>query len=325
MTRHVRFMCAALCLLVVLNTSSYAWNAVGHMAVAFSAYQQLTPRTKARVDALLALNPDRPNWLRLIPRGTSPADRKMMIFMIAATWPDRIKSDPTFTDDTCPDPKKKPCTPDRPDGKRSNTQNIGYSDHFKHKYWHFVDTPFSQDGTALEPIPNPNAQTQIDAFRAALASNRPNALKSYDLCWIEHLVGDVHQPLHATARFSSGLPHGDAGGNSVKLCSLPCKDNLHGFWDDLLGTGNQPAAAITAGRNLPTPEPGKASDLTTADWIKESFDAAKRDVYMSPSIGAGAGPFTLTAKYKTDAKKLAQERVALAGARLAKILNEELK
>jgi hypothetical protein len=38
-----------------------------------------------------------------------------------------------------------------------------------------------------------------------------------------------------------------------------------------------------------------------------------------------AGPFTLTKTYKTAARKLAEKRIALAGARLAKILNEELK
>jgi hypothetical protein len=40
----------------------------------------------------------------------------------------------------------------------------------------------------------------------------------------------------------------------------------------------------------------------------------------------GAGPFTLTLSYnKTTARSLAEKQIALAGARLAKILNEELK
>src|SRR5207302_1414528 len=82
-----------------------------------------------------------------------------------------------------------------------------------HKYWHFVDTPFSTDGTTLPALPTPNAGTQIATFRAVLASNDPDEKKSYDLVWIEHLVGDVHQPLHSATRVSHTDPNGDNGGN----------------------------------------------------------------------------------------------------------------
>src|SRR4030095_16028360 len=78
---------------------SYAWNNRGHMMVAAVAYQKLTQAKKDRVDALLALNPDRDNWFDLIPEGTSAARTKMMIFMIAATWSDRIKDDPDYHTD----------------------------------------------------------------------------------------------------------------------------------------------------------------------------------------------------------------------------------
>jgi hypothetical protein len=47
-------------------------------------------------------------------------------------------------------------------------------------------------------------------------------------------------------------------------------------------------------------------------------------VYSAP-IGSGNGPFAVTADYKDNAKKIADQRVALAGERLAKIINEELK
>jgi hypothetical protein len=64
--------------------------------------------------------------------------------------------------------------------------------------------------------------------------------------------------------------------------------------------------------------------MDAAAWVKESFEAAKSDVYKAP-IGPGAGPFTLTPAYKTAATGLANKRIALAGARLAKALNDELK
>ena len=78
------------------------------------------------------------------------------------------------------------------------------------------------------------------------------------------------------------------------------------------------------GRALPDADSTLAAKKDAADWIKESFDLAQGDAYVAP-IGDGDGPFTLTAAYRAKAKKVAQERVALAGVRLANLLNEELK
>jgi hypothetical protein len=175
------------------------------MMVAAVAYDQLAPATQARVDHLLTLNPYYKRWLAKLLPGVSKSQQSKMVFMLAATWPDAIKMDRTYKNDGTEGG-------DRPSGPEAS-QNVGYSDHLRHKYWHFVDRPFSQDGTALEDPSTPNAQTQIAVFRAVLASDSPDELKSYDLSWLLHLVGDVHQPLHCTSRFSQGEPHGDAGGN----------------------------------------------------------------------------------------------------------------
>jgi S1/P1 Nuclease len=302
--------------LLILNGPVFAWNNIGHMAVAYVAYQHLNEATKTRVDKLLRLNPDYRKWLAAIPRGTSAANKKLMVFMMGATWPDAIKSKSGYTDDGTEGGN-------RPDGATS-VQNIGYTDHLHHKYWHFVDTPFSTDGTTLPALPTPNAATQIATFRSVLASNDPDEKKSYDLVWLEHLVGDVHQPLHAATRVSSSDPQGDHGGNFVKLCAAPCKNELHAFWDDLLGTGASAASAISAGRALPGADPTLAAKKDAADWIKESFDASQKSVYTSP-IANGDGPFTITPAYRANAKKVAKQRIALAGERLANLLNEELK
>jgi hypothetical protein len=42
-------------------------------------------------------------------------------------------------------------------------------------------------------------------------------------------------------------------------------------------------------------------------------------------VPAANGHFSVSSGYKTAAKKLAQKRIALAGARLANMLNNELK
>jgi hypothetical protein len=207
---------------VGLNTQMFGWGSIGHMAVGYVAYGQLNPGTKDRVNALLKLNPDYKKWLTLIPEGTSAKDQQMMIFMIAATWPDQIKSETGYTDDG-PDPKGN-----RPDGDTSK-QNIGYSDHLHHKYWHFVDTPFTQDGTPLGSIPTPNAGTQITAFRKVLSSNKPDELKSYDLVWLLHLVGDVHQPLHARRGSARPIQTGTTAGTTWRSARNPAGASYMAF------------------------------------------------------------------------------------------------
>jgi len=306
---------------LVSATPSHAWDSLGHMVVAYAAYPQLAPATRARANALIALNPKHAEWLNLVPPGTSAAQRDRIVFMIAATWPDEIKSDDAYTSDGSH-------SGNRPEGSPDPSANRGYDDKLRHKYWHFVDRPFSRDGTPLPAIPTPNAQERITVFRGVLASTAPDPLKSYDLVWLLHLVGDVHQPLHCTTRVSAGAPEGDDGGNGVKLACDGCPDNLHAFWDDLAGTAPTVSdairPAIAAAKKLPKPDPTLTAKSGASTWVAEGFQAAKQSAYRAP-VGAGDGPFSLTPTYTSAAKKLAQARLALAAARLARLLNHELK
>lgn len=320
MKRSLRLAAAAL-LVIALNAPAYGWGNVGHMAVAYVAYQKLTPQARRRADALVRLNPRFNSWQGEIPRGTSAADRRMMLFMIAATWPDQIKGDKRYRADG-------PNGGNLPPNDGTADRNIGYRDRALHKYWHFIDRPFSPDGTPLQNPPVPNAQTQIAAFREVLASDSPDALKSYDLVWLLHLVGDVHQPLHAAARFTRENRDGDDGGNEVRVCNPNCGVRLHSFWDGLLGGEGisiNPRPAVTAGRSLPEADATPAANLNVGDWLTESFNLARSTVYRNPPIGLGPGPFTITQTYRDAAREVANQRVALAGARLANILNNELR
>jgi S1/P1 Nuclease len=303
---------------LALGGQASAWNDRGHMTVAYVAYKRLTPTTRARVNGLLKLNPKYGDWSATVDKevpGASADDKNLMIFMIAATWADRIKRDSTYTQDGSQGGN-------RPDGSPDPGRNTGYDDLLMHKYWHFIDTPFTADGTPLPPIPAPNAQERIALFRTVLASSSADPVKSYDLTWLLHLVGDVHQPLHASTRVSSSDPQGDAGGNLVKLS---CQSReLHAFWDELLGRSNNLNTVVRVARELPMPEAALAAKSDEKDWIAESFMEAQQTVYAEP-IAAGDGPFTLTTVYKRNAAELAKQRVALAGARLANLLNTELK
>ena len=317
MNVRMRLCCVAL-VLALLTGPVYAWNDCGHMSVAYVAYKQLRPAAHDRVNALLKLNPKYGEWSATVSAeapAASDDDRNLMIFMIAATWADQIKRDAAYIKDGSQGGN-------RPDGSPDRAKNTGYDDLLMHKYWHFIDTPFTTDGTALPAIPTPNAQERIALFRQVLASGSDDGLKSYDLAWLLHLVGDVHQPLHDVARVSASDPEGDAGGNLVKLDCEKCQ--LHAFWDGLVGTSTDLKAVIKIARKLPKAQDGLAAKSDEKDWIAEGFQEARETVY-APPIGAGDGPFTLTPQYKKNAKKLARQRVALAGARLANLLNTELK
>ncbi|MER9565954.1 S1/P1 nuclease [Mesorhizobium sp. M0571] len=181
--------------LILLSAPALAWWDGGHMQIAAVAYSKLTPEAKAKADALIKMNPDYQTWVAGVPD-----DKKAQYaFVHAAVWADDIK-DPAhgYTNDD-----------DTPTG-----QNVGYADKNMHKYWHFKDVRFSTDTTTF-PNPDPiNAVSQMRLFIAALpaASGATDDVRSYDMVWLLHLVGDIHQPLHATERFSAINTDGDRGG-----------------------------------------------------------------------------------------------------------------
>jgi hypothetical protein len=313
----------ACCLLTLLCASpALAWNNKGHMVVAYVAYKKLDPAVRARADALLRLNPFFTRWLTMIPASVPPADRNLAIFMIAATWPDQIKRAdlaPDYHDDGTHDGN----VPNGP----SSSQNTGFADKLRHKYWHFVDIPFATPPSLpLPPVIAPNAQERITLFLSVLKSTAADPLKSYDLAWVLHIIGDVHQPLHSAARITSGDLDGDDGGNGVKItCAPPCQmTRLHSVWDGLLGGQDDVQAAMNTAKSLPPADATRATILDEASWINEGFELAKSVVYVSP-VGPGSGPFTLSQAYNDTARTTGRAQAALAGARLAGVLNRDLK
>jgi len=111
--------------------------------------------------------------------------------------------------------------------------------------WHFVDNPYFDDGyTKANWYPDShNVSWEIGELASALknakASN-PSANAgevswdlgdSFNLRLYIHYVGDIHQPLHATSRFTSKYPEGDRGGNSFTLTSNAGVSQLHALWD----------------------------------------------------------------------------------------------
>jgi hypothetical protein len=288
-----------------------AFNARGHMIVAEVAYAHLTDKAKTKASELIRVNPD---YAKLISGFESAprAKQDQVAFVRAATWPDMIKSDSEYTDK------------DDTVSAATAAQNSGYSDKLRHRYWHYYDIAFSPDHTPTKEAETPNAKTQIAALRDAIGSaSTSNGVKSYDLVWLLHLVGDAHQPLHATSRYTKTLANGDNGGNSETVCDRSC-GALHAFWDGAFGTGSSVNTAITYADALPAADHTKAAIADEEVWFQESFAAAKKYAYAAP-VKNTKGPFTLTKKYRADAARISNQRAELAGARLASLINDAFK
>lgn len=297
---------------------SFAWNGFGHMVVADVAYRDLkanAPQLLARINALLKLNANYSKWIS----GVAKSSQEEVAFVQAAHWADDIKesgsgyyADGTNDGDTGMEPV--------------SSYNLGYAptDTAMHKYWHFVDSGFSPDGTAVPATPTPNVEDRITLFTQTIGSTTAtDALKSYDLTWLIHLVGDIHQPLHATTRFTADALTGDEGGNLVDVScasSADCPSELHAVWDDILGTSTSSTAAMSFAATLPVAT-GSAVHSTDDAWVAESLQMADKDAYEG--IGdMTTGTHKLSSSYLSTAKADAKLRVALAGARLSSLIQQ---
>lgn len=273
-----------------------AWNATGHRVIAAIAYDRLNPKAKARVDELLKQLPD---FANMPPREA---------FLAAAVWPDSIRNDPRFYDDIAENPKPTPLLP-------------GFPTMARHTNWHYIDIPFSPDGTPLEPTKVPNALTELKRIL------RARQMTAYDLPWLEHLTGDVHQPLHCVSRFTRSEPHGDQGGNLVFI--TPGR-NLHSLWDGLAGTDSSTAhvdsfaAEITSEWVASNSANGSRARLSVdpSRWVEEGSELAKAEVYtFGPATGSQGHPIPLPEGYEAHARRIARVQLAKAGIRLAGVLN----
>lgn len=310
-----------------------AWNNTGHKTVALLAYRdpKLSDGQRARIVAILKEHPHIDRFL-LTDR---PADVDMgeWIVVQAATWPDWVR------------PRRPPFQTPRPDEAEINKFHLGD--------WHFLNTPFFLPADAAE-VNKAKIKAKDKNILKGLAENSEK-LRAQDtlakdraiaLCWLLHLLGDVHQPLHSSLLFSTQFPppNGDEGGNLFLVVRGQGHfgTKLHAFWDDLLGETDtftaidKHAAEISRDKTLTREALKKQLALPGFKaWADESFELAKSVVYKNGELtGAGGihthddGPFIiphLPDGYEAKAKDVARERIALAGYRLAEQLTTILE
>lgn len=319
-----------------------AWWAPGHAIIALMAYREMQPMTRTALDDILRQHPDYKNWLLELPANVTEAQRGEYIFAIAATWSDRIKD---ARDESVSTKFFNPADKRNPPPQPYPSASALYPDLQVHDTWHYMDVPISLDGKPRTLPAQESILTALPTSRGNVTvSSLPASYRAYYLCWLAHLVGDIHQPLHATERFTVGRSQGDAGGNGVRFQSdgSPTQPrNLHAFWDGLLGSGPDPNRYNTlqngwsdlnatidkirtaAPRLLAGYDSAARDSLDETVWLRESFSVAQQFVYTfaasETSPGADGTVPQPDAEYRAMALRIAYQRAALAAHRLAHV------
>lgn len=184
---------------------------------------------------------------------------------------------------------------------------------------HYIDIPFSVDGTPLKPPRTPNALTGLDLAANRLSdSNSSDFDKGLSVRILTHVVADLHQPLHAADQYSHQYPDGDRGGNLFRLAPNSIARNLHAYWDRgggwllIKGRVSNRTLRLMA-RNLEKKWPCHLELIKQNPnaWSQESFRIAVEKAYSTKRFSV---PST---SYRSMVQAVSQERVALAGCRLA--------
>ena len=308
---------------VLVASPAYAWFDGGHMEIAYLGYMKLNPTARAAADTLLMRNPDYCSWVL----GTPDNLKGAVAFMQASVWADKIKDRSDYTNDL-------------PTGATPGTDTGGYTDKNMHKYWHFRDMGFSTDGTNV-PGPDPaNIDTQLKAFIADIKSGSGQSadVRSYELTWFLHLIGDAHQPMHTISRFAKTdqKPGGDIGGNTeVVVPATGLETALHYYWDDMFGGYVTPVGAIndikyTTHLDKVEVNAAEAGNLDPDHWLDVSRKLAYDFGYAEPVLSTPVDPTThvekvrLTDDYEMNAYKKGYEQAGLAYSRLGNVLNQQL-
>ncbi len=293
-----------------VSFSSFGWDETGHKITAYIAWQRMTPEVREKVVKILTSAPEDSNiGAFYLTYGSRPEEsRKREYFMLMATWADIVR-DRAFP---------------------IRAKNYDHGDwHYNNTFWKFE----KGEVVMIDNMPKTGlAMDKIAEFAALIRSSAPDAEKAVAIAWLEHLIGDMHQPLHASGKVAPSTPEGDRGGNGFLLTPKGTKrdqqENLHWFWDSIIGRNFPNNDKCDADYIDPIAQDimrlfpaNKFKDrMLPGDfeaWKKESVKFATSEVYRGVEFFEPPSD-----KYKKKALAIGQERLALAGYRMGDLFNE---
>jgi len=285
------------CALAAWAPRVHAWGDEGHRIVALIAEHYLEAPVKRRVQALLATDNS------ALVAGTSTEDE--------ATWADRYRD------------------ADRDGSRRQYEQT---------RQWHYVDieliAPDLDRACFAHPLLPPATLAsagpardcvvdKIDQFEIELRNHGTSAdERRLALQFLLHLIGDVHQPLHAS-------DDTDEGGNLKRVSARGMRaGNLHHYWDTefvrQLGEDPQVVSQRLLAR-ISAADIGAWRRGGAAEWARESFSLARSVSYDALPRADARGHYRLPAAYVRGAVDAVQLQLSRAGVRLAAVLNRDLR
>lgn len=187
---------------------------------------------------------------------------------------------------------------------------------------HYIDIPYTQDGSPLQPTDKFNAYWAIKKSMLVLNSKKATKRdKGLSLRMLIHIVGDIHQPLHTITRVSRTHPEGDLGGNLFVLASNNAGNNLHKYWDTgagILSGSRKPFQIKNKARQLEHQWSCKkhAAGTSIQGWIDQSHQLAIQNAY---AITEGSQPGKY---YQMSTQRIVEKQIFAAGCRLAYLLNQ---
>lgn len=303
---------------LLLTVPVFSWDDVGHKITGYIAWQRMSPQARENVIRLLRTAPeDSTLAVYYQPYGAESEDaRKLKYFMLVPTWADIVNdfgAEPAF---------------------RNEVRNRKYY----RGNWHYDDTFWKQVNGTVELLSGfPEGGVGVTKLKEFDALLRDSSAKSPDkaiaIAWLMHIGGDLHQPLHTSARVTDSEPKGDQGGNLVQLMPEGTprdkRVNLHWFWDSIVGRNIpiKPGMCETdyiamLGNRMMKKYPFASVQNKLAlgkyeDWQKESFGYVN-DIVFSSDLKRNQMP---SEKYKKNAFKLAERQLPMAGYRLGETLN----
>ncbi|WP_206185360.1 S1/P1 nuclease [Sphingosinicella sp. CPCC 101087] len=194
--------------------------------------------------------------------------------------------------------------------------------------WHYqnvdVCRPFDQEGACRD---GNCVSAQIERHTRLLADGDvPERERVMALAFLIHLVGDLHQPLHAGDR-------GDRGGNGLRIAYglIAGRTNLHLAWDGYLAERAISTPAAGAAGILGSLEPADKAAFrqgSVTDWARENWEVS-RDFAYAALLGdpCGAIPDERPVIDEATTRRLipiVRRQVARGGIRLARLLDEAL-
>ncbi len=194
--------------------------------------------------------------------------------------------------------------------------------------WHYQNVDICQPFELKEACKDGQCVSAQIERNARLLADRgvPGRERLMALAFLVHLVGDLHQPMHAGDR-------GDRGGNDVRANYglIGGRTNLHSIWDGYLaerGISTPPSGPRSLLAATPLAERAALAGGTVEDWSRESWEAARRYAYAS-LIGDPCGPKpearpTLSEEDVRALIPVVRRQVVAGGLRLAKLLDDAL-